>query len=185
MVVVEMKTINVAWVGYLVLEAVCNQCKNEVQINLTPPTAKSDILVHASECSKCGNTLAGAYKFNAVHANNKKDLGYIGVIGFSIKDVLPCNFKLQCDGCDSVSKVQHVQASLDSIITCPKCGKLMRFKISKYQLLNSNWEGTDKVLINSKMKATANASLKKDRTQKIKAGQPLPDIGTCKHYRKS
>lgn len=180
-----MKNISVAWINYLVVEANCNQCKNGLQVNLSPPTAKSDILAHASECSKCGNTIAGAYKFNPVHTNNKKDLGYIGVIGFNVRDVLPCNFKLECDSCDTVSKVQNVQASLDSNVTCSKCGKLMRFKISKYQLTNSNWEGTDKTLINSKIKATANASLKKNRTQKIKAGQPLPDTGTCKHYKKS
>eukprot|EP00826_Nyctotherus_ovalis_P010633 TRINITY_DN12794_c0_g2_i1.p1 TRINITY_DN12794_c0_g2~~TRINITY_DN12794_c0_g2_i1.p1 ORF type:complete len:181 (-),score=58.39 TRINITY_DN12794_c0_g2_i1:407-949(-) len=180
-----MRNISVAWVSYLVLEAVCSQCRGDIQLSLTPPSAKSDILVHASECPKCGNTLAGAYKFSAVHANNKKDLGYIGVIGFAIKDVLPCNFKLECDSCDSVSKVQHVQAALDSSIPCPKCGKQMKFKIAKYQLVNSNWEGMDKTLISSKMKTTANANLKKDRTQKIKPGQSLPDFGTCKHYKKS
>ena len=180
-----MRNISVAHVNYLVLQAMCRQCKTEVQANLTMPSSKSDTLVYAAECKKCGNTLAAAYKYSVVHMNNKKELGYVGLVGLEIKDVLPCNFKIQCEGCDSVSKLQHVQASLDSHAVCAKCGKAMKFTISKYQAVSSSWSGPDKNLISSKMRATANSNIKKDRTQKIKPGQPLPDNGTCKHYRKS
>jgi len=167
------------------LQAQCKQCKTELQANLTQPNAKSDTLVFASECIKCQNTLAAAYKYSALHINNKKDLGYIGIVGLEIKDVLPCNFKIQCGGCDSLAKMQHVQAALDSNALCSKCGKPMKFKISKYQLVNSTWDGTDKTWASSKMRSTAHANLKKDRLTKIKPGQPLPDYGTCKHYKKS
>ncbi len=184
-IVAELKNISIAHVNYMVLQAMCRQCKTEVQANLTMPTAKSDTLVYASECTKCFNTLAAAYKFMPVHINNRKDLGYIGLVGLEIKDVLPCNFKIQCGGCDALSKLQNVQAALDSHGVCTKCGKATKLKINKYQVVNSTWEGTDKAWASSKMKATAHANMKKDRTQKIKAGQPLPDNGVCKHYRKS
>ncbi len=112
-----MRGISIGHVAYMVLQAACKQCHTEIQANLAPATAKTDTLTFASQCSKCGNMLAVAYKFAMIHVNNKKDLGYIGLVGLDIKDVLPCNFKVDCAACDTTCKMQGVQAILDSYVS--------------------------------------------------------------------
>ena len=68
---------------------------------------------------------------------------------------------------------------------CLRCSKALSLRLTKYEVAAAFWEGKDRELMNSKLKKAANANIAKDRTRKLKTGFPLPNNGTCKHYKKS
>ncbi|XP_018423135.1 PREDICTED: uncharacterized protein LOC108796193 [Nanorana parkeri] len=156
----------------IVVSLVCSRCNVTADLSLT---GKQPC---AAQCEKCNSRIAGTFHPSILHQYSSV-LGYVDIQGAAAKDlVLPeCTFMAGCLNCSREEQIQNLSFGLIKDVNCLNChsklsisSEAVRFqKVQRYPS-NKDQHGFGR---------------KKVRDPAIQSGKPLPDHGTCKHYRKS
>jgi len=155
----------------------CGRCQQESEVTLETKIEKS------GSCSNCFAPFTITYRPDMIH-NYSIVLGYIDKENVNLFDVLPSDFTATCDNCATYTEFVKLQFGKFYVNNCPNCFKSITIKaedwefrkVKKFRLLSSNLE--DNIEENKKRKES-------DKEMGIRKGKPLPENGTCKHYKKS
>ncbi|XP_069836362.1 uncharacterized protein [Dendropsophus ebraccatus] len=159
----------------IVVSLECSRCKVIADLPLTgkqPCTA---------QCEKCNSRISGIFHPSILHQYSTV-LGYVDIQGATARDMvlLECTFVISCLNCSHEEPVKSLSYGSTKDLNCIQChSKLSIFsEASRFQKIQ-RFPGKDS--------GNKDPSLRKKtiRNPSIQPGKPLPDQGTCKHYRKS
>ncbi|XP_072258137.1 uncharacterized protein [Pyxicephalus adspersus] len=160
----------------IVVSLLCSRCNVTADLSLT---GKQPC---AAQCEKCNSRIAGTFHPSILHQYSSV-LGYVDIQGAAAKDlVLPeCTFMVGCLNCSHEESIQNLSFGLTKNLNCQNChSKLCIYteavRFQKVQRYPSKAIGN---------KDQHGYGRKKLRDPAIQSGKPLPDHGTCRHYRKS
>ncbi|ROW06299.1 hypothetical protein VPNG_08087 [Cytospora leucostoma] len=170
---VELHGIELLQISILALSVKCERCKTINEIGgLRPNTPKT-----TESCRKCATPFALAFRPELVHANSTR-AGFIDAAGCTVADMLPSTFIPTCGKCSTPTPQGLVAVRGDTTTNvCRECHARFTFKIPDVRFLA--YTPGSRVL-----PPTAGPRRRQEKLG-LHAGEPLPDRGACKHYRKS
>ncbi|XP_058502393.1 uncharacterized protein si:dkey-24l11.2 [Solea solea] len=150
----------------------CNRCKVTADLTLSGRTACT------AQCDKCSSSISAAFRPCMLH-HYSDVLGYLDLHNVVPTDLVlqDCDFIVGCLSCSQESLVQNLSYGQTKEFNCEHChSKLDVLTESvKFQYIapRPNKTGTSAV------------NLKVIRDPAVQKGKPLPEKGTCKHYKQS
>lgn len=119
---------------------------------------------------------------------NASTLGFLQTAGCTPFDIMPSSFVGSCANCleDMKKPLRLSPHDQPTTVSCFSCHAKLTVKLGEYRFVNVGQGGAK---LQASQDQVAKLELKK-KTKKRKedalvVGQPLPDNGTCSHYRKS
>ncbi|OWF40768.1 uncharacterized protein LOC110463370 [Mizuhopecten yessoensis] len=157
----------------------CSRCKSNT--DLMTPVGRVNLI----PCFKCHTQMLLTFRPAIMHSYSSI-MGYLDLEGCVPFDLLlqDSAYKLGCMNCNKETKVDSLYPGQPMDTWCKSCHQKLRVAAedAKFTLLQSTGVETEK-------KEVHEVSVKKvKRIVKdpvIRFGNPLPDNGTCKHYKKS
>lgn len=160
----------------IVVSLLCSRCNVTADLSLT---GKHPC---AAQCEKCNSRITGTFHPSILHQYSSV-LGHVDIQGAAAKDfVLPeCTFMVGCLNCSHEEPVQNLSFGVTKDLNCLNCHSKLSIlteavRFQKVQRYPSKATGN---------KDQHSYGRKKLRDPAIQSGKPLPDQGTCRHYRKS
>jgi uncharacterized CHY-type Zn-finger protein len=179
----ELHNIELLTLVSLSLSVKCLRCKTPSDVSKirasgkdadnAGPVASS---TRTESCRKCTTPFTFLYVPNTLHANTIR-AGTIEATGCTITDMLPSVFQPTCSSCSTAFPVPPGVISVRGdtpVQVCRSCHAKMTFTIHEVKFLRVSH-------------ASAALPLRRPRKENlgISAGTPLPNNGTCPHYRHS
>lgn len=170
---IELHGIELLQVSILSISVKCDRCKTVNEIGgLKPNTAKS-----SESCRKCATPFVITFRPELVHANSTR-AGFIDAAGCTVADMLPSTFLPTCGKCSTPTAQGFVAVRGDTVTNvCRECHARFTFKIPDVRFL-AYAPGTNV------LPPTAGPRRRQEKLG-LHAGEPLPERGACRHYRKS
>ncbi|XP_066917301.1 uncharacterized protein [Clytia hemisphaerica] len=162
------------------VQLICERCKSKHDFKLESKQSLS------KRCSKCSQTLNATYYSELVHQFSPV-AGYLHLQGCIAFDLIlnDCTIILNCIDCQKDNILRALTRGSKKDHWCQYCHVKMDLQIPtiKFYNLQPVFGGGKQTM----MKKEIETKKKKNvlREPGIKEGQPLPDTGTCKHYKKS
>lgn len=161
----------------------CTRCKtyNDLMNVASAPYGRESkpVGVH---CSKCNQTLAAAFRKDIIHASNDR-AGFLDLHGCTPFEMLAnCAFVPTCSNCSTTfpSSFRKMEVAKTLYENCRECHTRMTMYIPEFNFKYMSDDGIG----DERLKLRANKKVKKENLG-ITGGTPLPNDGTCSHYRKS
>lgn len=128
----------------------------------------------STKCPTCSTILSVHYRGLALHAHNSR-MGYIDLTGCSVLDLGPSSFSPTCEKCGDIGPaIKGLVAGQPQTRPCRACHIKQSISITTTSFLIINHAST-----------SSNIGSRTAQNLGLVRGQPLPDTGVCKHYRKS
>ncbi|KAI0120490.1 hypothetical protein F4776DRAFT_632736 [Hypoxylon sp. NC0597] len=168
---IELHGIELLQVSILGLSVKCVRCRTLNDITgLKPGMEKT------SSCKKCATAFTSKFRPELVHQNSVR-AGFIDVGGCTVADMLPSTFTPTCSRCSTPS--QGLVSVRGETITnvCRECHAKFTFKLPEIKFL----------AMTPGAPLAPTTAPRRGRQEKLglHAGEPLPERGTCAHYRRS
>ncbi|KAJ2465189.1 hypothetical protein GGI03_002801 [Coemansia sp. RSA 2337] len=199
----QLTNISLTHCSQLNLTVRCGRCKGAVELRGILPTTrtgKDNQLWKA--CDSCSTILGVRFRPDWMFVNSTT-MGYLDCSGCAPTDLLPSKFSLSCEACGMADDDDVVKSPADTVATvsigsttalnCRSCYAKMSMSLQAPQFVRL----MDGIALGGSASA-AQISSEVERTRKAKVnkreelarlgvvpGQPLPDHGACKHFRKS
>lgn len=168
---VELHGIELLQVSILSLSVKCERCKTINEIGgLKPNVSKT-----SESCRKCATPLSVTFRPELVHAHSTR-AGFIDVTGCTVADMLPSTFVPTCGKCSTAAQGLVAVRADTTTNVCRECHARFTFKIPEVKFLAYS--------AGSALPPTSGPRRRQEKLG-LHAGEPLPDRGACKHYRKS
>ncbi|GFS54827.1 uncharacterized protein C18H10.09 [Trichonephila inaurata madagascariensis] len=152
----------------------CTRCKTPFNSVLLPNKNLTKV------CAKCSKSMELNFNPSILHQFSNI-LGIIYLLECQAVDVnlVECAFLLDCLNCAKQVPVDSFHYGQKQILWCKLCNQKLILSIEcvKFQGTASTVTATNETVVTKK------TTLKKGPV--IKEGCPLPDLGACKHYKKS
>lgn len=177
----KLRKIGVLECQILNLVVKCNKCKNVNDIlNLASAPYGRESKPIGVSCCKCNAVLAVAFRKDLMHANNQR-AGLLDFSGCTPFYMLPSTLVPTCEVCSTTlgSPFRKMEIGKTSYATCHDCHAKMSMNVLDYKFEVISDEGIAK----DRLKMRQHKSTKENLG--ITGGTPLPDEGTCDHYKKS
>jgi uncharacterized CHY-type Zn-finger protein len=170
---IELLGIELFQISILALSVKCQRCKTISEIGgLKPNTPKT-----SESCRKCGTSFSLTFRPELVHAYLSR-AGFIDATGCTVADMLPSTFVPTCAKCSTPTTQGLVAVRGDTMTNvCRECHARFTFKIPEVKFLVYT-AGTSAL-------PPATGPRRRDEKLGLHAGEPLPNKGVCRHYRKS
>ena len=171
------KGVSVALLLQFSLQFQCPKCKTHNSFDNMLPSS-----VYIVKCTKCDTQFTGEFYAEYLHQTSP-NLAYVQLKGSPLPvSISKCTFQLECDECDdfqyqnkllNLIHVSSVNSGDDIRSSCRKCNQKMYFSFGN-------------VVFSAPASASTKSSqVKQQKIVGLTIGQPLPEFGTCKHYKKS
>ncbi|KAK3601182.1 hypothetical protein CHS0354_004383 [Potamilus streckersoni] len=162
---------------YIIIQ--CERCSSKTEFS-TPAGRVNSVV-----CVKCSNTMVAFFRSALVHQFSSV-LGYLELQGCKAFDLVmqESALKLGCLNCSQEVTLKSIAPGILSEIWCHSCHDKMRVATDGVRF--TNLAPAEMTLDASKVHQIA--VQKKQRLPKdpaIQEGRPLPEYGTCKHFKKS
>ncbi|EXJ64192.1 hypothetical protein A1O7_00528 [Cladophialophora yegresii CBS 114405] len=178
----ELQNVELLTLVSLSLSVKCLRCKTLSDVSKIKASSKADDAgsiassTRTESCPKCSTSFTFLYVPNTLHANTIR-AGTIEATGCTITDLLPSVFQPTCSSCSTAFPVPPGVVSVRGdtpIQVCRSCHAKMTFTIHEVKFLRVSH-------------AAAAIPVRRPRKENlgISAGTPLPNNGTCPHYRHS
>lgn len=183
---IEFPQLEMSNIGYLEVHGLhlvvkCERCKtfNEVANIVSGPFGRESKL-HSLRCEKCDHVMGIGFRKNLLFSTNH-NAGYLDLVGCSAVDILPSSYTPTCGPCSESSAVPFRKVELGRIVTqnCRNCHAKMSLLIPDFRL---DVLSTGDV---SRERVGPAKSKKKSEKLGLVGGTPLPNNGSCAHYKKS
>lgn len=169
---IELQGVELLQVSSLSINVKCDRCKTiNDMVGIKPNNTKS------SSCRKCATPFTVTFSPELVHAHATR-AGFIDATGCTVADMLPSQFIPTCGRCSTPTAQGFVSVRGDTLINvCRECHARFSFKIAEVKFLAYT--------PGSGILPPTTGPRRKQEKLGLHAGEPLPDKGACKHYRKS
>jgi len=173
----SLEMLNIGWcyVTKLSLQCSCELCGTDVSMTLSPDQPFKDW------CKSCSTTLSVVFHPALIHAESCGKIGYFDA-NVVIQDLITCSIMIGCLECTTMCELLDVRRARTSETFCRKCHTGVRLS---YKGWNSQNIDAAHLNISSKQHYTKPKTKRPPKDPRIVPGKPLPNNGTCKHYRKS
>ncbi|KAJ2492963.1 hypothetical protein IWW37_000967 [Coemansia sp. RSA 2050] len=180
----------------------CGRCKSTVELRGILPTARTgkDHQLWKA-CDSCSTILGVRFRPDWMFMNSMT-MGYLDCSGCAPTDLLPSKFTLSCEACGTASDdsaklpadtVVTVSIGSTTFLNCRSCHAKMSMTLQAPQFVRlmdgiALGGSASAALISSEVERTRKAKVNKREELArlgVVPGQPLPDHGACKHFRKS
>ncbi|KAF4464615.1 hypothetical protein FALBO_8568 [Fusarium albosuccineum] len=167
---IEMHNIEILQVSVLSISVKCERCRTVNEVSGLKPDVEK-----AASCKKCATPFAVKFRPTLVHEHSSR-AGFLDLSGCKIADMLPSTFIPTCARCSTPSPgLVSVRGSAVTNV-CRDCHGHFTFKIPEVKFL---------FITPGSLPLPATGPRRKQEKLGLHAGQPLPNRGTCPHYRKS
>jgi uncharacterized CHY-type Zn-finger protein len=188
---IKLDNISLALISHFVFFIKCQTCR---QVGFESKFIQIDTKLHVyycgTKCSKCTSDIYLVFKADFIHINNTT-AGSLFSVNAEVVDLLDSTYDASCSNCSgSMFKVKRVGKNGE----CPTCRKTNLFSYSAKDIVDtySSTKFLDDMVIQYFQKYTIEQEALEDNLKYIKnydkiglVGNPLPDRGTCKHYKES
>lgn len=173
------------------LEVCCGRCNTRLVSGELPASVKQSPNPRELICSKCHAKSACSVHPRVVHEHSNI-LGIVSCSNCHPVDILPCSVEIQCNRCSNNGAMKdscHCGRWNDRL--CRECHNRTAFffEHSSFRELPSTGrspkEPGQKADMQVQLPALGSTDYLTRPDAKLKTGVPLPDQGTCKHYRHS
>lgn len=170
---IELLGIELFQISILALSVKCQRCKTINEIGgLKPNTPKT-----TDACRKCGTSFSLTFRPELVHANSAR-AGFIDATGCTVSDMLPSTFVPTCAKCSTPTAQGLVAVRGDTMTNvCRECHARFTFRLPEVKFLVYS--------AGSSVLPPTSGPRRRDEKLGLHAGEPLPNKGVCKHYKKS
>lgn len=170
---IELHGIELFQVALLSVAVKCDRCKTINEIgSLKPNLAKT-----SESCRKCATPFSVTFRPELVHANSTR-AGFLDTTGCTVSDMLPSTFIPTCGKCSTPTAQGLVAVRGDTTTNvCRECHARFTFKIPEVKFLAYS--------PGSGVLPPTSGPRRRQEKLGLHAGEPLPNKGACKHYRKS
>lgn len=179
---IELVNIGVLECSTLNLTVNCTRCKtaNDVQGIVAGPYGRDGKAVGVA-CSQCNQTLVVAFRKNLIHSFNHC-AGYLDLEGCVPFDMMPSLFIPTCMNCSESfpQPLKGLQSGFSANVNCRVCHIRMTVRIPQ-----CTFEVIDDYAIPADRLKKVHVRKRAKENLGIKIGEPLPNEGTCRHYKKS
>ncbi|XP_039629350.1 uncharacterized protein si:dkey-24l11.2 [Polypterus senegalus] len=152
----------------------CNRCKITADLTITkknPCTA---------ECEKCNAHISAAFRHSIIH-HYSDVLGYLDLNGAVPADLVlsNCEFVVGCLNCSEKGLLMNLSYGYNKEFNCTYCYRKLNILVEsvKFQYIQPR--------ARTETAPTFQQHRKFYRDPAVQSGKPLPEKGTCKHYRQS
>ncbi|KAI9594483.1 hypothetical protein BDF19DRAFT_444964 [Syncephalis fuscata] len=142
-------------------------------------------------CGVCHHVMGIRYRADAIH-DGSVTMGYLDLEGCRVADMLPCSFAVTCSGCSleqTPAALSDLPRGQPTTVFCRGCHQPLTLNIDQIKFQRLTMGGISSTTENSDAIETVGTlqrrQLLKDMVIDYAPGKPLPDHGTCKHYRRS
>ncbi|XP_047453426.1 uncharacterized protein si:dkey-24l11.2 [Mugil cephalus] len=150
----------------------CNRCKVTADLTLTGRTAC------AAQCDKCNASINAAFRPCMLH-HYSDVLGYLDLHNATPTDLVlqDCDLSVGCLSCSQEGPVQNLLYGQTKEFNCEHCHSKLSIlaESTRFQYIQPQTNKTDSSAVNYKT----------IRDPAVQKGKPLPEKGTCKHYKQS
>ncbi|OBZ86735.1 Uncharacterized protein C18H10.09 [Choanephora cucurbitarum] len=171
----------------------CARCKNTMDIENIRPETQNQSETSSSHhekterwttCSTCTSILGVKFLGELIH-QGAQSIGLLQLAGCTAFDILPSTFTGTCGSCmaDMPSTVRLAPHDSPRSFNCFSCHVKMTSGLGDYRFVKRGDEGGDRLRASDEQ--VLKLKKKKTREPGLTIGEPLPDQGTCSHYRKS
>ncbi|KAJ6437686.1 LOW QUALITY PROTEIN: CHY zinc finger domain protein [Purpureocillium lavendulum] len=167
---IELHGIEVLQVSVLNLTVKCERCRTSNDMTGLKPGVEKK-----GSCKKCATQMTAVFRQQLVHQNSTR-AGFIDLSGCRVADMLPSTFVPTCSRCSAPCQGLVSVRGETTTNVCRECHGRFTFKVPEVKFLF--------ISPGSKAPPTMGPRRKMEKLG-IHAGEPLPDRGTCAHYRKS
>ncbi|KAK5598535.1 hypothetical protein CRENBAI_008833 [Crenichthys baileyi] len=151
----------------------CNRCKVTADLTLSGRTACS------AQCEKCNADINAAFRPCMIH-HYSDVLGYLDLQNATASDLVlqDCDLTLGCLSCSQEVPVERVFYGQTKEFNCDNCHSKLSIlaESTRFQYIQPR---------SSNKTDSSAVSYKTIRDPAVEKGKPLPDKGTCKHYKQS
>lgn len=153
----------------------CCRCKASFNMKSTPKKSNSHV------CSKCSKNLGFTFEPSTVHQFSSV-LGTLHLLDCLAVDInlVECHFLIDCLNCSKQVAVDGIHYGQKHKMWCTFCNEKLLMSIGsvKFQALKLASVPDSKYPLAKKVE-------KKTKDPVVKDGEPLPNFGACRHYKKS
>ncbi|XP_040895308.1 uncharacterized protein si:dkey-24l11.2 isoform X2 [Toxotes jaculatrix] len=150
----------------------CNRCKITADLTLTGRTACT------AQCEKCSASINAAFRPCMLH-HYSDVLGYLDLHNATPADLvlLDCELIVGCLQCSQECPVQNLSYGQTKEVNCEHCHSKLSILAdsTRFQYIQPR--------ANKTVSSTVNYKTRRDPA--VQKGKPLPEKGTCKHYKQS
>ncbi|KAL9545680.1 hypothetical protein PS6_008091 [Mucor atramentarius] len=177
----------------------CARCKDTVEVENIKPEQEDKQAAAASSssskqppkterwmsCPTCSSVLGIKFLGELVH-QGALSVGLLQLAGCTPYDILPSAYIGTCGSCmaDMASTVRLSPHDPPRTLNCFSCHAKMTCGLGDYKFVKIGSEGGERLVANEEQVMKLKKK-KKSREDPLTIGEPLPDQGTCSHYRKS
>ncbi|KAM4734342.1 uncharacterized protein FYW61_007499 isoform 2-T2 [Anableps anableps] len=151
----------------------CNRCKVTADLTLTGRTACS------AQCEKCNAGINAAFRPCMIH-HYSDVLGYLDLQNATASDLVlqDCDLTVGCLSCSQEIPVESVFYGQTKEFNCENCHSRLSIlaESTRFQYIQPR---------SSSKTGSSPVSYKTMRDPAVQKGKPLPEKGTCKHYKQS
>ncbi|XP_056908780.1 uncharacterized protein si:dkey-24l11.2 isoform X1 [Takifugu flavidus] len=151
----------------------CNRCKVNADLTLTGRTPCT------AQCDKCSADINAAFRPCMVH-HYSDVLGYLDLHNAAPADLVlqECELIVGCLTCSQENPTENLSYGQTKEFNCEHCHSKLSVlaESTKFQFIppRSNKAGPNALTVNYKVRHPA-----------VQKGKPLPEKGTCRHYKQS
>jgi len=170
---VQLHGVELLEVSLLSLSIKCVRCKTINELTHLQPN-----LEKASSCRKCATPFAVRFRPEPVHAHSVR-AGFVDAAGCTVADLLPSTFVPTCGRCSTPTATGFVSVRGETTTNvCRECHARFTFALPEVRFL---------AYAPGSALAAAGPAGPRRRQEKLglHAGEPLPDRGACRHYKRS
>ncbi|XP_039987897.1 uncharacterized protein si:dkey-24l11.2 [Xiphias gladius] len=150
----------------------CNRCKVTADLTLTGRTACT------AQCDKCNTSINAAFRPCMLH-HYSDVLGYLDLHNAAPADLVlqDCELIVGCLSCSQECLVQNLAYGQTKEFNCEHCHSKLSIlaESTRFQYIQPRAHKTVSSAVNYKT----------IRDPAVQKGKPLPEKGTCKHYKQS
>jgi len=156
---------------------VCGKCKRQMD------AAVSLKQVHTFECQQCHENQVILFNPEPLHENSSC-LGFLDLANCVPFDFIPSDFRASCFECSTFIPFRNASTGTLYANVCTKCFNKVSFSFQKVTFLRVQGL-SDEMVAKMAVHSDAKPKRKSNKELGIVPGQPLPKLGTCKHYKQS
>jgi len=162
----------------------CGRCRaaETMVVSFSGTTPIEEIAGVGAVCVKCNLRMITRFQRKIAHCYDS-GVGVVECIECTLLDMLPSDYLISCLSCGAELKFRETNSGCPRNSVCRHCHSKLTISFSSITFTTPS-ASVAKTQIDD-VKNIQCAAAKKKPSYLFKIGSPLPDYGTCKHYKKS
>ncbi len=155
----------------LSLQVSCQACEKDLilDVNNEEPVK--------AWCKNCPKLLEICYHASLIHSESLGKLGYLDTCNIIIQDLIECDITCSCFQCGTMTTLAGARRDKTSQVACRGC----------FSKMSAHFHGwlIEAIGQPEKIQGPRTPPKKHYKDPRITKGKPLPNFGTCQHYKRS